>query len=142
MEYRRCQECRRPIRPRDTTKAQHPGTVANGGRGLCSGCHWRDRNNSRTREEANAARRVFHPGDHCKDCDRPLRHHLTRAADAPGTVAHRTAGRCAPCHRKWKEAQAQPTPVDPEQNPALRAWLNARRRRIAQHQNQPQRNAA
>lgn len=33
-----CADCGRPLRPARHTKAEHPGTVAHGGDGLCKGC--------------------------------------------------------------------------------------------------------
>lgn len=41
MTYKVCPQCDRNIRPRGTSKQDHPGTIIDGSRGVCGSCYQR-----------------------------------------------------------------------------------------------------
>ena len=49
------------------------------------------------------------PVGKCVECGRPFRPYGALAADYPGTVAHRTGGRCSACHHAYKKTKLATT---------------------------------
>lgn len=100
QSYRQCHDCGRNLRPVGSTADEHPGTLVNAGRGLCS-THWHQRKAAGTLLDADPA---WNPmATHCLGpCGRPLRSRGKPIAQAPGTVAHKSKSMCATCYKAVK----------------------------------------
>lgn len=132
-EYLACIDCQRPMRPYNSTAADHPGTVCRAGKN-CSTC-----------ANTKAARRKM-DGIKCTDCNKPLRPKGTKASKYPGTIPHQAGGKCRPCHQadpavvnerlaiRLKTSELGDTPEgltgkDAKARAALEAYMNRRRAR-------------
>lgn len=95
--YRTCHDCGRNLRPVGTSAEDHPGTVHNQGRGLCS-TDWQKRKAAGTLHEAEPVRQDM--ATHCVGpCGRPLRSRHKPISKYPDTVAHKAKSMCATCYK-------------------------------------------
>lgn len=82
----RCIQCDRPMVPKGT-KNKPEGTFYHAGFNVCTGCY---------NYEERPRKRTVVP-ENCLGCGRKFRGCRVRAEDAPGTIRHRTGGRCKTC---------------------------------------------
>lgn len=94
--YTPCRGCDRPLRPRRRSVEEFPGTVQHASHEMCTSCkRAQDRRNSRTQPN--------HTGKPCIGCGRTMRSGRQPIDRFPGTVAHKSGGRCRTCARNHKK---------------------------------------
>lgn len=102
--------CGRPFRPKGTTVAEYPGTIALSGLGMCGTCYGRHHAGTPTAKlsKGGSQRRAvpLDPVNGCKRCQRALRPGKTPLAARPDTVEHIAHGLCKSCYKETRKESA------------------------------------
>ena len=126
---KQCTVCKRQFRPKGTKEVDYPGTLLHSKQGMCHRCF----SNDGVLVEAVRKLRTDPEPTACIECDEPMRPSKSLKRDHPGTVRHKSKGRCAKCYEESRMAKKEPADKSqpaPETTAAHNEFLAARNRRL------------